>query len=86
MSNNRELQDNHLKSLSDMDLMLALDMAYEDTKKASIDEKESEWHQSCFAALFLYADEIKRRGLTEINQRRKTGLHQRGKKLDGELK
>lgn len=34
-----------------------------DLEKAATEEKESEWHQSCFAAVFVLIGEVAKRGI-----------------------
>ncbi len=54
---------NHLDSLSNEQLLEAFETAQADLAQAAEKEPNSEWHESCFAALFIYCTEIGRRGL-----------------------
>jgi hypothetical protein len=53
----------HLDGLSDAELVSALKIAKEDLAKAAATQRNSEWHESCFAAVYLFADEMGKRGL-----------------------
>ncbi len=53
----------HLAGLSDSELVAAMEQAYADCDKAGKEEKDSEWHQACFAGLMLYVFEINKRGI-----------------------
>jgi hypothetical protein len=53
----------HLDSLNDAELIAAMARARADLEAAAEAEKESEWHQACFAGLMTYALEAQRRGI-----------------------
>lgn len=53
----------HLNNLNDTELVAAMEQAYADCEKAGQEEKESEWHQACFAGLMTYVFEIQKRGI-----------------------
>lgn len=55
----------YLESLSDADLMQRATTAAADLEEASRrgDSYDPEWHGCCFAGLFVYANEMNRRGL-----------------------
>ncbi len=60
-----ELQE-HLDSFDDQGLLQALETAREDLEIAARDQNESEWHQSCFAAVMVYANECVKRKLRPL--------------------
>lgn len=51
------------EELSDAELRMSADKCYADVCAAASVQKDSEWHQACFAALFLLCEEMTRRGL-----------------------
>ena len=51
----------YLKSLTDEELRKLVDDAHKDTSEAGIKEKDSEWHQNCFAALLMCSYEMDER-------------------------
>lgn len=53
----------YLKTLSNEDLLIRADTAHDDLHKAAEEDRDSEWHQQCFAGLFYYCTELNRRGL-----------------------
>lgn len=55
--------DEYMNDMSDDELIKATKEAYNDLTIAAKDEPNSEWHQSCFAATILFADEMAKRGL-----------------------
>lgn len=55
-----------LTTLSNDDLRDAMNVAHADLAAAVREQPESEWHQVCFAATVLLAQEVNRRGLTPI--------------------
>lgn len=59
----REQCDAYVASLTDAELLQRTEQAYQDTRQASEDDWSSEWHSSCFAALYLFCTEMSRRGL-----------------------
>lgn len=52
-----------LKEMNDQALADFFDEVKVDLKQASEDQPESEWHQACFAAALIVADEIQSRRL-----------------------
>jgi len=58
-----ELIKGNYSVLSDDELQSAFDEAKQDLAKATDSEPNSEWHQACFAATYLYAVEMSKRGL-----------------------
>ena len=54
----------HMSDMSDSELLEAGRTALDDLATAAIDEPGSDWHQSCFAAVLIYAEEIQARHLT----------------------
>lgn len=55
--------DNYAASLSDTELLQRAEQAHADIEEAARKEPNSEWHQSCFAGLYIYCSEMGRRGL-----------------------
>jgi len=55
--------NDYLSSLSDKELQAAADEAYADLIKAAHTDNNSEWHSTCFAALFCFCNELNKRGL-----------------------
>jgi hypothetical protein len=53
----------YLDDLSDEELKAAFHVAYADCMEAGEKEKDSEWHQSCFAGLLTYSTELHKRGI-----------------------
>lgn len=53
----------HLKTLSDADLRAFMAQAEIDNFAAATADKDSDWHQSCFAALYVACLEASDRGL-----------------------
>lgn len=53
----------HLAGLNDTELVAAMEKARDDCEKAGAKEKESEWHQACFAGLMCYVFEAQKRGI-----------------------
>jgi hypothetical protein len=49
--------------LNDTDLVKAFDEAKDDLGRAAASSPNSDWHQACFAATYLYASEMSKRGL-----------------------
>jgi hypothetical protein len=47
-------------SLTDLELIERTEMAYADLLAS---EPQSDWHASCFAGLFVYCEEMSKRGL-----------------------
>ena len=52
-----------LTVLSDIEILEMTEMAYSDLKKAANEQNNSEWHMSCFAAVYILSCEMKDRGL-----------------------
>lgn len=57
--------EEHMANISDEQLRINIRESKQDLSDAAADCPESEWHQSCFAALVLYAQEAAKRGITE---------------------
>lgn len=55
--------DDHLADLTDKELLAAGQEAVDDLTKAALTQPGSDWHQACFAATVIYAEELSRRGL-----------------------
>ncbi|MEO5712586.1 MAG: hypothetical protein ABIT37_03785 [Luteolibacter sp.] len=55
--------ETYLKSLSDEALMVQTQKAIDDLGEAAENQRDSEWHGSCFAAVAVFAEELKRRDL-----------------------
>lgn len=53
--------DNYLKNMTKLEVKLALDQAVIDLRNASENAYNSEWHESCFAATILLAQEYNKR-------------------------
>jgi len=53
----------YIASLDNDTLLNRGESAFKDLAEASEVEPNSEWHESCFAASLLFAEEINRRGL-----------------------
>lgn len=61
-----EVAKGNFSPVPDDDLIAAFDEAKLELAKASEAEPNSDWHQACFAAAYLMAIEMNKRGL--INQ------------------
>ena len=61
MKNTLQTVDAYLSSLTDSKLKEFCDTAYKDTCEAGNKEKDSEWHQNCFAAFYLACTEMNKR-------------------------
>jgi hypothetical protein len=55
--------EEHLAGMTDAQLIAAFKEAESDLKKAATEQPESEWHQSCFAGLLVFAGELSKRGI-----------------------
>ena len=53
----------YLSGLSNEELMAKIGEAKYDLGRAANEEPNSKWHQSCFAAFFMMAQEAAKRGL-----------------------
>lgn len=53
----------YMASFTDDELISAAKECADDLTRASKDEPESEWHESCFAGMLCYARELNARGL-----------------------
>lgn len=53
-----------VRAMTDDELRHAIKVAKDDLAIAAADAPNSEWHQACFAGLFVYAGEASERGLT----------------------
>lgn len=52
-----------ISSLTDVELKAALALAWSDLKNAADTQRDSEWHESCFAATYQLAQEMNKRKL-----------------------
>jgi hypothetical protein len=59
----------YLTSLSDTDLVDNHRQAFSDLAEAARTQRNSEWHQACFAATIVYAEEMVKRGLHAPDKR-----------------
>lgn len=55
--------EDHMATLSDAELERRIRVARDDLAEAANTEKDSEWHQACFAGFIAYAHEAKKRGI-----------------------
>jgi len=55
-----------LDGLTDKELMEGLNEAIDDLKKVSIEQNNSEWHESCFAGAIIFSTEAARRNLVKL--------------------
>lgn len=53
-----------LEHLSDEEVLLAADIAAEDLRKAADEERNSDWHDCCFAAVCVLGQEMARRRIS----------------------
>lgn len=53
----------HLATLTNEDLLAKLEEARTDHILAAATERDSEWCQACFAAVWTYATEVQARGI-----------------------
>lgn len=58
----KEQADAYLASMSEQQLRDATERAYNDLNEA----KEEEWKECCFAALYMFCQEMTKRGLKRI--------------------
>lgn len=54
----------NLSLVSDNVLLEAFYQAVDDCNKASIEQRESEWHEACFVGVMILAFEVQARGLS----------------------
>lgn len=54
-----------LDTMTDMELLAWCDEAKKDLEIAAAEEHNSEWHGTCFAALYVICTEMSKRGFTE---------------------
>lgn len=52
-----------LDEVTDAELVLMLDEATNDCSEAAKSDPNSEWHQTCFAAVWMLGQEFLRRGI-----------------------
>lgn len=52
-----------LKDKTDDDVLMLAKIAFDDTAIAAREQPNSDWHSECFAALYICAEEMNRRGL-----------------------
>jgi len=60
---NQKIED-YLKTLSDDKLLDKLTLAGVDLQEAAEKQKNSEWHEECFAGYVVFCNEAKKRGLS----------------------
>lgn len=53
----------YIASLTDAELKASAAIANVDLERAAASERDSAWHQACFAAVFMFAKELARRGI-----------------------
>lgn len=53
----------HLAEMSDGALRMAFQQSEIDLAEAAAQQPNSDWHQSCFAALLIYGGELAKRGI-----------------------
>jgi hypothetical protein len=56
-------QTEYLTSLDDAELKRQAGICYDDLQIAANMEHNSNWHESCFAAAVMFAQELNRRGI-----------------------
>ena len=64
-----------LESMSDQELREFADKAERDNCQAASVQQNSEWHEACFAALFLACSEMNRRRLKPITHGGNSARH-----------
>lgn len=52
-----------LESMTDKHLVESLKIARDDLADASVDARNSEWHEACFAAFLTFSAEVIKRGI-----------------------
>jgi len=55
--------DAHMSNLTDEQLLINFALARADLEDAATHQRESEWHEVCFAGAMCYALEAEKRGL-----------------------
>lgn len=55
--------EEHMEALNDVELERRLRVARDDLSEAANTEKDSEWHQACFAGFIAYVIEANKRGI-----------------------
>lgn len=55
--------DAYLDAISDTELQQKMGEAYAELNTVSIEAPNSEWHESCFAAVIAFSQEIQKRAL-----------------------
>lgn len=53
--------EQYISDLSREDLIAKFDQAKQDLEEAATSQRNSEWHQECFAACLLLGDEMRKR-------------------------
>jgi len=59
----QEQLNEYLSTLTNTELTSLLDTAYNDLKKVSKGEPNSDWHSECFAAVVVLCQESNKRGI-----------------------
>jgi hypothetical protein len=54
----------YVHSMTNDELIKLHTVAYHDLEQAALEDPNSEWHQSCFAAVVIFSQELVARGLT----------------------
>lgn len=56
--------DEYLADLSDDELITQARTAHDDLAEAARTQRNSEWHETCFAGVMVFAGELTKRGLS----------------------
>lgn len=54
----------HLANLSDDEIIAQARTAHDDLAEAARTQRDSEWHEACFAGVMVFALELNKRGLS----------------------
>jgi hypothetical protein len=54
----------NLESMTDEQILRAAEVAAKDCNEAGLAERNSEWHECCFAAVVVLSQEMARRGIS----------------------
>ena len=60
----QETYDIYMSSLTDEQLLINFASARADLEDAATHQRESEWHEACFAGAVCYAMEAEKRGIS----------------------
>lgn len=61
--NNNDPTAQYLQSLTNEELVESFETAKTDLEEVSDEDRNSEWHEACFAAVIVYGNEVVRRGI-----------------------